>query len=320
MAAKEKGKIQGAAETAYKEITKKAVASALGTALPGVGQVVGNAVGGLIADVGLRTQKAARKLVLGAAAGVGAGIALLASGVGVAFASVGAGLAAAGTTALIGIIAIPLAVILISFIINTGAYVVPPSPGFSSAGPIDFSSTIGDATCPLPGGHAGVNDSYHAGDESKGHGSTHYWNDIMGEFCSFAIPQGSGCEGPSNSGNLCSNQANTCPYYGFASDIFSSQSREVFAPTINGESLTWKRTGGFSNGGATGAGWSHIYTDSTGRYVIVLTHTIQQANQDQNIPSGTKLTELFDQAGNTHLHLEFQAEGVWQRPEDWFCK
>lgn len=318
MAGQEKGK--SSTQKAAEVVASKAAAQAFGAAAPGVGHIIGRYVGKFTADAGFYVKKKSKELIVGAGAGLGAGLGAIAAIPGIAFTAIGAGLASAGITALIGALVIPIAVVLIVFIINTGAYVVPPSPGFSAEGPIDFSTTIGDATCPLPGGHTGVNDSYHAGDESKGHGSTHYWNSVIGEFCSFSIPQGSGCDGPSNSGNLCSSQANTCPFYGFASDLFSSQSREVFAPSINGESLTWNRTGGFSNGGATGAGWSHIYTDSTGRYVIVLTHTIQQANQSKDIPSGTKLTELFDQGGNTHLHLEFQAEGVWQRPEDWFCK
>lgn len=73
--------------------------------------------------------------------------------------------------------------------------------------------------------------------------------------------------------------------------------------------------GGFPN---RNAGYSHVFTDTTGRYTIVFTH-IQESLITREGPSGTRIGALFPM-GNTHLHLEFSANGVWQRPELYFCR
>ena len=170
--------------------------------------------------------------------------------------------------------------------------------------------------CPLAGGHITWG-SYNG--EASGHGSNAYWN-AVGRACSYPLPQISNCFSPSNSSaNVCSGKP-SCPFYGYAIDVFPSGSTEVIAPTINGESLEWEHTGvPFPNGGGK-SGWSHNYTDTTGRYSILFTHIKNNPVISGEIKSGEKIGELFDQGSNTHLHMEFQVNGQYQKPELYFCR
>jgi hypothetical protein len=38
------------------------------------------------------------------------------------------------------------------------------------------------------------------------------------------------------------------------------------------------------------------------------------------VKSGEKIGTLYNQGTNTHLHLEFQLSGKWEKPENYFCK
>ncbi len=171
--------------------------------------------------------------------------------------------------------------------------------------------------CPVPGGRmrGALDGSYDSGREI-GHGSNEYWIRVGGS-CRYALPQGTGCRGPLNSpGNICSGQANRCSYYGYAIDVFPSGSTDVLAPRVLGEETIWVYDNSFSNGRA---GWSHVYLDSNRGYTIVFTHLKREANYGTSIPSGAKIGELFNLGGNTHLHLEFAINGVYVRPEEYFC-
>jgi hypothetical protein len=167
--------------------------------------------------------------------------------------------------------------------------------------------------CPVPGGYQSGG-SYTPGDETKGHGSNTYWN-AMGSRCSWRLPQGV-CWGPSQSiasSNYCYGKSESCPYYGYALDVVPTGSHDVFAPTVEGKSISWTYSHSFSN---RGTGWSHVYRG--GSYYLVLTHLKQSANKE-SLVSGEKVGELFPQGGNTHLHLEFSINGQYQRPEEFFC-
>ena len=67
-------------------------------------------------------------------------------------------------------------------------------------------------------------------------------------------------------------------------------------------------------------GWTYSYTDSTGKYSIMLKHVNRGMVKGTNLTSGTKLGSLYNQGGTqTHLHLEVQVDGRYVRPENYFC-
>jgi hypothetical protein len=173
-------------------------------------------------------------------------------------------------------------------------------------------------SCPIANGR--VNDGSYTGNENRGHGSNRYWEKMGTPYCRWSLPETSRCLGPTNAGNKCSNEKITCPYYGYAMDIFPG-SLTVTAPTVLGQSVIWNYSGEFSN---RDAGWSRIY--KSGPYTIVLTHMVNDGSTYKRaIPSGNPIGILFHQTtrsgeDNTHLHLEFQINGVYQRPEDYFCR
>lgn len=161
-------------------------------------------------------------------------------------------------------------------------------------------------TCPLPAGKPvnSMNYSYNPQTDT-GHGSTTYWNAMGGIPYRYSIPQWTGCKTP-----------DSCPYYGYAYDVFPNGVKTVYAPTVLGKSTTWNLSATFSNGAA---GYTVMYTDSTGSNTIVLTH-VASTNAPKTATSGTKVATLFNQGTNTHLHLEFQTNGRWVKPENYFCK
>jgi hypothetical protein len=169
--------------------------------------------------------------------------------------------------------------------------------------------------CPVPGAYyRSIDGSYSPGDETKGHGSNNYWN-RMRERCTWRLPQGV-CWGPSQSSassNYCYGKSGSCPYYGYALDVWPTGTNDVFAPTVEGKSVTWSYSHTFKNS----SGWSHVYRSSN--YYLVLTHLNSNANKGSNIIAGEKIGELFPQGGNTHLHIEFSINGQYQRPEEFFC-
>lgn len=162
--------------------------------------------------------------------------------------------------------------------------------------------------------------SYTPGDESRGHGSNWYWAQVGGSCRSYPIPQSSGCFGPSSpsaSSNMCYRQSSTCAQYGFAYDVFPG-STEVLAPQVGGQPQTWSCSYRFANGSGT-AGYTYWCT--SGQYRLVLTHvaeTLSNGSRSGTFSSGEQITELYPMS-NTHLHMEFSINGVYQRPEDFFC-
>jgi hypothetical protein len=161
-------------------------------------------------------------------------------------------------------------------------------------------------TCPLPAGKPvnSMNYSYNS-QADTGHGSTTYWNAMGGTPYRYSIPQWTGCRTPES-----------CPYYGYAYDVFPNGVKTIYAPTVLGKSTTWNLSATFSNGAA---GYTVMYTDTTGTHTIVLTH-VASTNAPKTATSGTKVATLFNQGTNTHLHLEFQTNGRWVKPENYFCK
>jgi hypothetical protein len=161
-------------------------------------------------------------------------------------------------------------------------------------------------SCPLPAGKPlnSMNYSYDA-QTNTGHGSTQYWTMMGSPYYRYPLPQLTACYHPAD-----------CPFYGYSYDVFPSGTITVFAPTILGQETTWNLAATFDN---PSAGHSLVYTDSSGSYTIVLTH-IASTSAPQTAASGTQVATLFDQGGNTHLHIEFQVNGRWAKPENYFCK
>ncbi len=226
------------------------------------------------------------------------------------------------------ILAIPVVVALLLFIITNSAYVVPPSatdvPGFIP-GQGGFED---NASCPVTGGavHAG---SYNPNTQT-GHGGNVYWSPatgVGGTSCRYSLPQQTGCRAPTvGSDNVCYKQSNLsrCDFYGFSADIFpptAGSLAPVYLPLINGQEVSWSYNGTFFPNGGGLNGYSYGFTDTTGKYSILFTHvqTISNPALLTNVKSGTQAAKLYNQNNNTHLHLEFQVDGVYQRPENYFC-
>jgi len=162
--------------------------------------------------------------------------------------------------------------------------------------------------------------SYTPGDETRGHGSNWYWGQVGGTCRSYPLPQSTGCFGPSSpaaSGNMCYSQPSRCPQYGYAYDVFPG-STDVLAPRVGGTPQTWSCNYAFANGSGT-AGYT--YGCTAGQYVLKLTHVrspLANGSTSGTFSSGEKITELYPM-GNTHLHMEFSVNGVYQKPENFFC-
>ena len=158
--------------------------------------------------------------------------------------------------------------------------------------------------------------SYTPGDESRGHASNAYW--VGKEPCYVGFPQSISCEAstdPRASNNRCTimNKQPRCAQYGFAYDVWPVGGVQVFAPRVGKESLVWNCSYGFSNGTA-----GHTYWCDSGPYHLVLTH-LKEGARTGSVPSGQVIGELHPQQGNAHVHIEFSLNGVYQRPEDFFC-
>ena len=159
-------------------------------------------------------------------------------------------------------------------------------------------------SCPVLGGHT-VSPQYNFSlnqANNTGHGSQAYWQAMGQSPSSYALPQSTGCHSTSD-----------CSYYGYAYDIFPPGSRDVYAPTVLGKDVTWSCSYGFVNRAS-----GHTYICTGGGYTLVLTHMAQGAKTG-TIKSGEKIGTLYNQIGNTHLHIEFQINGRYVKPENYFC-
>ena len=160
--------------------------------------------------------------------------------------------------------------------------------------------------------------SYTPGDETEGHGSNSYWSGK--NACSYSLPQSIGCYGPTSpaaSGNVCFKSSPKCAQYGYAYDVWPG-STDVLAPRLGGSPQTWNCNYAFSNGGGSAG---HTFRCTSGQYMLSLTHIkglLANGSTSGAFSSGEKIGELFPMV-NSHLHMEFSINGVYQRPEDFFC-
>lgn len=163
-------------------------------------------------------------------------------------------------------------------------------------------------TCPLINGRVAsplLNYSYN-GPANTGHGSKRYWQAMRQGPSAYPLPQSTNCFSPS-----------ACSYYGYAYDVFPSSSTEVFAPTVLGKSISWSCSYAFPNGGGK-QGYTFHCMSSDGNEMLVLTHMSKNI-KGGNINSGEKIGSLYNQGDNTHLHIEFQLNGRYVKPETYFC-
>lgn len=194
-------------------------------------------------------------------------------------------------------------------IINTITVTADEPSQAGATASVSNSVTIGNPpiSCPLIGGHVAtpnLNYSYN-GSNNTGHGSNAYWQ-AMGLNHTYSLPQSSGCKYPGD-----------CSYYGYAYDVFPATSTEVFAPTVLGKDTKWNCSYAFSNGGGS-AGYTYHCLSSDGNYLLVLTH-VNKNFKSGTVNSGERIGSLYNQGSNTHLHLEFQANGRYVKPETYFC-
>jgi len=312
----------------------------LGGALTGgiIGFMVGGPVGAAI----------------GTLAGGTIGYLISSGAIGSAIAGIGSflGSAAAGISSFIGALSAPslvaglgstIATVGVSgLLIGTTITIFFTQPRTNSAMFVPFESTVpgGDygppddtglenrSSCPLID-YWILHYSYNP-QTQEGHGGNKYWKAVKGSdktnWCGYPLPQENlSCVAPLDPGpapdtNECSNKfpSSLCDVYGYATDVFPNSSWSVWLPQINGEDALWAYSHSFSNGDA---GWSHIYTSSFHgeTYSIVFTHMEDNPNKSGDLSSGTKIGRLYDQKSNTHLHMEMAIDGVWKKPELYFC-
>jgi len=237
--------------------------------------------------------------------------------------------------AIIAAVSLIIVVALILFVINSGAYIVPPSttstfainPGLVVAG-----------NCPLQGTTIITTTSYNPQTET-GHGSLPYWSGM--EACSFNIPiyamTGSECRGPTtgSSTNPCTDlsqlqerygeDVQLCEEYGYAVDVVATdyaadQDVPVYLPTLCDSApcgpLTWTVASYFY----VNPGWG-IVLDAEGNghsYRLYLLHINQPTvTNGQTMASGQQIGTLFNYQYR-HLHIELNIDGESQQP-DFLC-
>lgn len=211
--------------------------------------------------------------------------------------------------------------------ILSALYVPPDEGAWPSGGFAD------NASCPLL--NPRISTTSYTSSTQTGHGSNEYWQSINPSNPCYwvngapaSIPQGTGCYAPDDSGSVCYSvhYPNLCPYYGFALDVVSLNGTDgttpVYLPQINGQDVTWSYLGPSPTSDTSKYGWIHTYT--SGEYKLILTHLQASVVGGSSIVSGTQIGLLHYQetsAGfnNTHVHIEFAINDIFQRPEDYFC-
>lgn len=172
------------------------------------------------------------------------------------------------------------------------------------------------SSCPIMGGS--ISTGSYVGDREIGHGSNSYWGSSA-NCTNYAIPAFSGCHSPTSSvdtdgNNFCQGLSQSCPYYGFATDVGGSGGTPVFMPSIFGESINWKfvRKVTINN---TAWGWGYLFEGSG--YELYLGH-LNNTSPPSVLPSGTTVGTLFPGLSSPHVHIELQINGQYVKP-DFLC-
>jgi len=309
-----------------------------------VGAVVGFVVGAVVGNWSKVKHEAEEGILALSAAVYSVGSTIFSGGVaavGAIFAAIGTVAVESATSIVVIVLAVPIVLAFMLYIISNSAYIVPPSstifvPG---TGPGDQGGFENRSGCPLASGQISTlsydsafqdgRGSVHRGGQ-RHHGTNGYWLDMGGSPCRYHMPADGVTCGPNyDPVNICYNQANwngTCasggslsPFYGYAIDVVSS-SNNVYLPLVNGQSLTWNYGGSPYN---TSAGYAQNFstTDpgSGDNYFLHFMH-MNSTVFPGPYTSGKQVGTLYNQGGNTHLHLEFSVNGVLQKPENYFCR
>jgi hypothetical protein len=317
-------KKQVAKQTA-KKITKQVgdklgsvLGSTFGPAGTAAGKAIGRFVGNVVGDFISDPVEAIKKWGKRALALLIAGASLLIGGI----ASAIAYLIVNFFMALVGLV---IFIIIVLFIINSGAYIVPPG-GFGSPvvgpypTPIDYSGT-----CPIPNGVISC------GAFPACHGTNTYWT-AVGTPCAWSLPSSlfrARCQYQPNypSASTCYNpSATSCPEYGWSTDIVDPISPDncgpgsgsyVYFPTINNTVLSWSST---TRGSYSGGEYAFYHsTDGANTYDFYLTHMTALVLSGNSGEIAGELYCLGVNGANTHAHYELRINGSYVNP-DYLCQ
>ncbi|KKQ95223.1 MAG: hypothetical protein UT21_C0007G0020, partial [Candidatus Woesebacteria bacterium GW2011_GWA1_39_11b] len=236
-----------------------------------------------------------------------------------------------GITLLVVTIAVPFVVALILFIINSGAYLVPPSEtSMLSRLSIPPSGCFFESPTLTCGSYDSPVDACH--------GTNSYWDFTGYDHCQFSLPvtdirtvsiQGQTVKyckySARNDGGYCYRPESQCLWYGFAADFSyanigsfrNSQNLPVYLPTLEGEVVTWAEAGFV---GSNSAGYYGILRSTiNGRVYEMYLHHLNASPVGGR--SGTQTSSLFDglSSNNRHVHTELRIDGDFVRPEEYFC-
>lgn len=197
------------------------------------------------------------------------------------------------------------------FVINSGAYIVPPG-SLNQLPPSGNWPTIDvGASCPIPNGQI-LWGSLGNPNTPVQHGSVEYWARVAPAQCfqggNGAYPLG-GCFAI---GSQCTPG---CPTYGFAADIVWPGNRvvgqPVFYPYIGGESVTWTCSNCRLARSGQGTGFLRAVGPGGEVYEMYVSHL-------QTVPvggvSGEQISTLYPLA-TPHLHIELRIDGEYVPPE-----
>lgn len=228
------------------------------------------------------------------------------------------------------VMAVPIVIALILFIITNSALVVPYDQNNYSGNPA-FSDVAG--SCPLESGviSCGSYGTYTPACHD-GHGGDHYWTG-QSSACLYSIPIGVSCKYNNNHpGSKCYNPSSSCSTYGYAVDVAAPAKTPVYLPVLNDKELEWRFvaqynmvSGGndLSGSGNSSLGFGRVYTasDETNNYQIYMGHMESVSGQTtlRSKQLAGNLACIGDACKSSHVHIELQINGINVIP-DGLCK
>lgn len=225
------------------------------------------------------------------------------------------------------LIGVPIAVAIIIFFINTGAYLVPPGERAFGSGSVPSGISI-EGSCPIPNGVISCG-SLGSGSSVTGceHGSNSYWaglESIGTPKCSWGLPSSDGrrCSTSQIPGNVCYSSKSQCPDYGAALDVTypglngavcaaDPQNYIAYFPRIDGQDLEWT----FVTSLTGCSGECGIYRASSGSdaYEIYVTH-LQSIVRSGSSGEPIGFIYCYLDTG-PHLHIELKINGTYVQPD-----
>ncbi len=303
--------------------SKEFVAGGLG--LVGTGLLLGSPI---LVGTGIVT------MTLGAGMG---GTAAITAGVNTVLRSpwglAGEALAALGVSFIGYVVVGSILTALTLFIINSGAYIVPPnSQGQLGSTDLSCAGTI-TGSCPIPNGEVYVG-SFRGGDGPYAHGSDEYFRQGSNNYdpnnpqlACYPLPiPVEACRYNSDTTSNCYTPGASCPMYGYAADVrYTSKptncAQAVYLPQIGGQTLSWTRNPDVI-GGNCGNGYTWTASNGTSTHEMLFMHLnpsdIQSGQSGQ--PIGSVLTyatnTCMKSATNEHTHIEWRINGEYVRPDN----